>query len=112
MGEVTAFPVSKSEIVAAWEKVKCREHGSGKRVKVNKFTYKSNFIRSLGNRSQQPHCTTGSPSAIEHLAISNRTTHSVSSGHGLSTRTTFLLGPAAFFPSPPPFLSRVSGEQM
>jgi hypothetical protein len=49
MGEVTAFPVSKSEIVAAWEKVKCREHGSGKRVKVNKFTYKSNFIRSPFN---------------------------------------------------------------
>ena len=47
MGEVAAFPVSKSEIVAAWEKVKCREHGSGKRGKVNKFTYKSNFIRSL-----------------------------------------------------------------
>jgi len=46
MGEVAAFLVSESEIVAAWEKVKCREHGSGKRVKVNKFTYKSNFIRS------------------------------------------------------------------
>lgn len=40
MGEVAAFPVSKCEIVAAWEKVKCR-------VKVlNKFTYKSNFIRN------------------------------------------------------------------
>ena len=46
MGEVTAFLVSKSEIVTVWEKVKCCEHSSGKWVEVNKFTYKSNFIPS------------------------------------------------------------------
>ena len=32
--------------------MKCREHGSGKRVKVNKFTDKSNFIRSPCSHSK------------------------------------------------------------